>query len=98
MTIPTRGPRWAQDRADAERAAGIEDLPLLSDDRDVLPLDLRNHGGENWQIEPRLGYASCRLRNVETGEVAMVGTMKQVFRFLSRQQPHMLGARNFHCC
>lgn len=96
MKIPTRSPRWAEDRADAERAAGIEDLPMFSDDRLAIPLDLRSHGGDSWQIEARLGFASCRLRNVATGEVAMAGTLKQVFRHLSRQQPHLMGARNLH--
>lgn len=91
MKIPTHDQPWAETCAD-----GVEDEPLLSDDRNVLPLDLRKHGGENWQIEPRLGYASCRLRDMDSGKVVMVGTLKQVFRHLSRTQPHRLGARNFH--
>jgi hypothetical protein len=95
MRHPKRSPRWAERRADDERAAGIPDLPILEDCRDVLPLDLRKHGGGELQIEPRLGYASCRLRNVATGEVVMVGTLKQVFRYLSRQIPHTAGARNY---
>lgn len=78
------------------RQSGRPCKPKSTDDRDVIPLDLRKHGGKNWQIEPRLGYTSCRLRCLETGEVAMAGTLKQVFRFLARQQPHRLGARNLN--
>lgn len=51
-------------------------------------------GGRHWHIEPRLGYTSCRLRDVESGRVEFVGTMKQVLRYLSRQTAHMLGPRN----
>lgn len=96
MKFPTVTLRSALDRADYERSIGVPDREPICDDRDVIPLDLRKHGGKNWQIEPRLGYTSCRLRCLETGEVAMAGTLKQVFRFLARQQPHRLGARNLN--
>jgi hypothetical protein len=94
MRIPNRSQRWAEDRADYERSIGIEDREPITDDRDVIPIDLRKHGGDWWQIEPRLGYASCRLRNMETGAVEFTGTMKQVLRHLSRRVVHRLGARN----
>lgn len=87
-------PRRPERRADAERAAGIPDREPTADSRDDIPLDLRGHGGKNWIIEPRLGYTSCRLRNVATGKVVAVGTLKQLLRFLSRQTPHRLGLRN----
>ena len=87
-------PRQPGRKADTERAAGIPDREPVTDSRDDVPLDLRSHGGRNWIIEPRLGYTSCRLRNVATNEVVVVGTLKQVLRFLSRHTPHRLGFRN----
>ena len=94
MKFPTRTLRSAIDRADYERASGIPDRPVISDDREVIPLDLRTHGGKNWQIEPRFGYTSCRLRDRETGAVDFCGTMKQCLREVSRVLAHRLGARN----
>lgn len=64
-----------------------------ADNRDPILIDARSHGGKLWRIEPRLGYASCRLFDDEA--LVMVGTLKQVFRHLSRETPHLLGARNF---
>lgn len=57
-------------------------------------MDLSRHGGKRWQIEPRLGYTSCRVRDLDTGVVEYAGTMKQCLRWLSRQVVHRLGARN----
>jgi hypothetical protein len=94
MKFPRRTLRSAIDRADYERSIGIPDRPIISDDREVIPLDLRTHGGKHWQIEPRLGYTSCRLRDIETGAVDYCGTMKQCLREVSRVLAHRLGARN----
>lgn len=94
MRIPNRSPRWAQDRADYERSIGIPDREPIVDDRDVVPMDLSLHGGKRWQIEPRLGYTSCRVRDLDTEAVEFTGTMKQCLRWLSRQVVHRLGARN----
>jgi hypothetical protein len=88
-----RSARWAEDRADYERSIGIPDREPIVDTRDVVPMDLRQHGGKNWQIEPRLGYTGCRVRDVETEAVEYAGTMKQCLRWLSRQLVHRLGAR-----
>jgi hypothetical protein len=93
MHNPKRPLRWAEHRADYERSIGIPDREPIIDERDVIPLDLRHHGGREWQIEPRLGYTSCRLRDMETGEVEYCGTLKQCLRWLSRQVPHHLGSR-----
>lgn len=73
MKFPKRTLRSAIGAADHERAIGIPDRLPLTEDRDVIPLDLRRHGGKNWQIEPRLGYASCRLRDMESGTVEFAG-------------------------
>ena len=94
MKFPKRTLRIAIGAADHERASGIPDRLPLTEDRDVLPLDLRKHGGKNWQIEPRLGYTSCRLRDVGSGAVEFCGTMKQCLREVSRVLAHRLGARN----
>ncbi len=95
LKIPRRTLRSAIARADYERAIGITDRPQISDDREVIPLDLRSHGGKRWQIEPRLGYTSCRLRDMDGGTVDFCGTMKQCLREVSRVLAHRLGARNY---
>ena len=63
--------RWraAEQRAEAERAAGIPDLPLPTDMRDPLDLDLRSYGDSWLRIEPRLSYIAVRQVNRVTGEV-----------------------------
>jgi len=94
MKIPRRTLRSAISAADYERSIGIPDSPPISDDREVIPLDLRSHGGKRWQIEPRLGYTSCRLRDMDSGAVDFCGTMKQCLREVSRVLAHRLGARN----
>lgn len=94
MKIPTRTLRSAIDAADHERSIGIPDRAPFTDDREVIPLDLRSHGGKNWQIEPRPGYTSCRLRDMDSGAVEFCGTMKQCLREVSRLLVHRLGARN----
>ena len=95
MTFARRTRRWVQDRADYERdVLGIPDRPPLHDDREVIPMDLRTHGGKNWQIEPRFGYTSCRVRDRESGEVEFCGTMKQCLRWMSGKLAHRLGTRN----
>lgn len=93
MKFPPRTLRQAQAAADYERSIGIMDRHPISDDRDVIPLDLRSHGGKHWQIEPRLGYTACRLRDVDSGAVECAGTMKQCLREVSRVLAHRLGAR-----
>ena len=94
MRIPTRPPRWAEDRADHERSIGIPDRPPIIDTRQVRDFDLREDGGKHWQAEPRAGYTSYRLRDVDTGEVEMCGTMKQCLRWMSAQLVRRLGVRN----
>jgi hypothetical protein len=93
MHYRKRSARLAADRADYERSIGIADREPIVDTRNVVPMDLRQHGGKHWQIEPRLGYTGCRVRDVETEAVEYAGTMKQCLRWLSRQLVHRLGAR-----
>lgn len=94
MRHPKRSARWAEDRAEYERSLGIPDREPIIDTRDVVPMDLTQHGGKRWQIEPRMGYIGCRVRDVETERVEFSGTMKQCLRWLSRQLVHRLGSRN----
>ena len=89
MKIPNR-----RAAAGHERAEGIPDREPLYDLRDVVPMDLRTHGGRHWQIEPRLGYTSCRVRDLEADQVDYCGTMKQCLRWISGELAHRLGARN----
>jgi hypothetical protein len=86
--------RRGKDRARMSRPAPgrAPDLPELR--REVISMDLRTHGGKNWQIEPRIGYTSCRVRDMESLAVEFTGTMKQCLRWMSRQAVRRLGARN----
>lgn len=94
MPYPKVTLRSAIDRADHERDLGIPDREPIHDDREVITIDLRTHGGKHWQIEPRLGYTSCRVRDMETLAVVYAGTAKQCPRWMSREVAHRLGARN----
>lgn len=93
MKFPKITLRSATDRANHERDMGIPDREPICDTRELIPLDLRTHGGKNWQIEPRLGYTACRLRDLDTDAVEFCGTMKQCLREVSRVLAHRLGAR-----
>jgi hypothetical protein len=93
MKFPRITLRSATDRANHERSLGIPDREPITDSREVIMLDLRTHGGKHWQIEPRLGYTSCRLRDVDSGAVEFCGTMKQCLREVSRVLARRLGSR-----
>lgn len=91
-----RSPRWAEDRADHERAIGIEDRPPIIDTRPVHSFDFRADGGQHWQAEPRAGFVSYRLRDVETERVVYIGTLKQCLRWMSGRMVRRLGVRCSH--
>ena len=88
--------RWraAEERAQAERDAGIPDDPMPSDCRDVVTLDLRSWGGKRWRIEPRLGYVSGRAINEETGEVEHCAAIKELLRLIARDTVRMMSPRS----
>lgn len=79
--------RWREERAQAERDAGIPDRQPEVDGRSVRYLDLRDYGGPLVRAEPRLGYCSCRFFDDETGELLACCTMKQALIELSRKLP-----------
>lgn len=87
--------RWraADARAQAEREAGIPDRPQMHDARDTLLLDLRSHGGRCLRIEPRLGYAACRVIDADTGELLECAALKSALHRIADGLPRRLGGR-----
>ena len=87
--------RWraAEDRAEAEREEGIEELPMLSDTRQPLELDLRTWGGPLVHIEPRAGYISARAFDAETSELIECAALKTLLRTIARRLPRTLSPR-----
>ena len=96
--IKAANARWsaAEQRAAAERAAGIEDRPAPEDYRKAFPLPLAHLGWRDLQIEPRIGYVSWRAVDAETGEVLHCAALKELLRWVARRLPKMLAVRNFH--
>lgn len=89
--------RWAraEQRAQAERDAGIPDRPMQGDRRQPITLDLRSYGGQLLRIEPRIGYVACRLVDDETGEVLRCQAIKELLHRIADDLPRVLGWRNF---
>ena len=88
--------RWRVDKAQAERDAGIPDEPMPADFRQPFDLPLKHAGWKDVRAEPRIGYVSWRLVDIETGEVLHCAAMKELMRWIARRVPRMLAARNFH--
>lgn len=86
----------AEVRAEAERAAGIPDRPLIDDCRRPFALPLKSIGYRDMRIEPRLGYVAWRAVDEDSGEVLHCAALKELLRWIARQVPKMLAARNFH--
>ena len=86
--------RWraAETRAAAERAAGIEDRPPLTDRRQPIALDLTSYGGPRLRIEPRLGYVAVRLIDEATGAVECMA-IKTALHHLADRLPRTMGPR-----
>jgi hypothetical protein len=89
--------RWrnAEARAQAERDAGIPDLPAWQDAREPFELDLRSAGYLHLRIEPRLGYVAWRAIDADTGDVLHCAAIKELLRWIAAQVPRQLGARHF---
>lgn len=88
--------RWraAEDRAEAEREAGIPDDPPYTDARRTCTLDLRGAGGPLLTLEPRGGYIAWRQLD-ESGRVTDCAALKTLLHRLADQLPRTLAARNF---
>lgn len=86
--------RWraAEARAAAERAAGIEDRPPMTDCRQPVTLDLTSYGGPRLRIEPRLGYVAVRLIDEDSGAVECAA-LKTALHRLADRLPRTMGAR-----
>ncbi len=87
--------RWraAEARAQAEREAGIHDRQEPSDCRDAVELDLTSYGGARLRIEPRLGYHSCRVVDIDSGRVIACVAMKTALHDIASALPRMLAPR-----
>ena len=85
--------RWR--RAEAERDEGIPDLPMMSDMRQPFELPLSHFGWRDVVVEPRLGYVGWRAVDAQTREVLHCAASKELLRWIARQVPRLLAARNF---
>jgi hypothetical protein len=88
--------RWRERDAQAERDAGIPDLPMPADFRQPFLLPLKAAGWRDLHIEPRIGYVSWRVLDAETGEVLHCAALKELLRWIARKVPRLRSARNFH--
>lgn len=86
--------RWRQDRAQAERDAGVPDRELLADCRDPVLLDLSSYGGPRLRIEPRLGYIACRVIDLDAGAVIACCALKTALHEIANKLPRTIGERN----
>ncbi len=84
--------RWRLDAAQAERDAGIPDLPMPVDVREPFPLDLRSAGGDQWMLEPISGKIAWKARS-HRGEVRRAA-LKTLLHDLADDLPRLLGERN----
>ena len=83
----------AEQRAEAERAAGIPDAPLLADIRRTFDLPMAHLGWRDLRIEPRIGYVAWRAVDAQTGEVLQCAALKELLRWVAVKLPRMLSAR-----
>jgi hypothetical protein len=65
--------------------------PII-DTRHCIDLDLTSHGGPRLRIEPRVGYVSCRLIDLNTGTVECAA-LKTLLHGLADRLPRRLGLR-----
>lgn len=89
--------RWraAEQRAQAERDAGVPELPLPTDMRQPFELLLSSAGGRDLRITPRPGYVAWVARDLHTGEVVQRAALKELLHRVADALPRQLGARNF---
>ena len=88
--------RWrrAEQRADDERADGIPDRGP-ADIRQPVTLQLSALGWRDIRLDPRLGYVAWRAVAIDTNEVLHCSASKELLRWIAKQVPRMLGARNY---
>lgn len=67
----------------------------MTDSRKPFTLPLSGFGWRDVVIEPRLGYVGWRAVDAETREVLHCAASKELLRWIARQVPRMLAARNF---
>lgn len=84
--------RWrnAEARAQAERDAGIPDVPL--DLRDPITLDLRCAGGSLWTLAPIQGRIAWRAISDDGKQER--AALKTLLHNLADALPRQLGERN----
>lgn len=88
--------RWraSEQRAQAERDAGIPDRPALFDVREPLYLDLTSYGGSRLRIEPRIGYIAVRVIDETDGKVVLCAALKTALHRIADLLPRTVGYRN----
>ena len=89
MRIRYRGKRnaRAEDRAQAERDAGIPDREPYIDGRPLIALDLSGNGGRHWVLEPVPGKLTYLARDVETGQAVYRLALKSLLHVLADGLP-----------
>lgn len=87
--------RWraAEQRAQAERDAGIPDREPFTDARQPIELDLSTYGGPRLRIEPRLGYIACRAVDLDSGAVECAA-LKTLLHRMADSLPRTMSPRN----
>jgi hypothetical protein len=87
--------RWraAEQRAQAERDAGIRDRDPYIDARQPITIDLRSYGGQLLHIEPRAGYIAVRVLD-ESGAVVQCAALKTALHRIADDLPRTLAPRN----
>ena len=88
--------RWrrAEERAQAERDAGIPDEPLPADARQPIDLDLRTWGGPKLLIVPRAGFIAGRALD-DAGVVVECAALKTLLHRIADRLPRAMAKQNF---
>ncbi len=88
--------RWraAEERAQAERDAGIPDREPVIDARQPFLLPLSHFGYRDLWIEPRVGFVAWRALDAETRELLHCAASKELLRILARETPRLMAPRD----
>lgn len=87
--------RWREERAQAERDAGIPDREPVIDARQPFLLPLSHFGFRDLWIEPRLGRVAWRALDAQTREVVHCAASKELLRWAAKETPRLLAVSNF---
>ena len=87
--------RWraAEQRAQAERDAGIPDRPMYTEWRRPIEIDLTGAGGRRLFLQPRPGFVSWHLLDFDTGDVIARAALKTLLHRIADELPRTTGMR-----